>query len=154
MITALALSCFIVGVSDGDTLTARCGEQGAYEQVKIRLSAVDAPEKAQPFGTRSGQHLAELCMRVEATITPHTKDRYGRTVADVECRGQDVGAAQVAAGMAWYFTKYGRGYEQLARVEAQAREQKRGLWADPQPIAPWDWRQMRRAVNDHSPITP
>jgi endonuclease YncB( thermonuclease family) len=36
--------CLIVGVNGGDTLTARCGEPGAYQQIKVRLSGIDAPE--------------------------------------------------------------------------------------------------------------
>ena len=39
------LICLIVGVTDGDTLTARCDQQ----TVKIRLAEIDAPEKAQPL---------------------------------------------------------------------------------------------------------
>lgn len=140
MISA-ALLCLVVGVSDGDTLTARCGEPGTYEQVKVRLSAIDAPEKAQPFGQRSRQHLADLCFRQQAKITPKTKDRYGRTVADVECRGQDAGQEQVRAGLAWFYVRYGKGYEHLPAVEREARAAPRGLWADPAPVEPWQWRR-------------
>ena len=73
---ATALLCLVVGISDGDTLTARCGQPGEYEQVKIRLAGIDAPEKAQPFGQRSKDTLSDLCYMVEAKITPHAKDRY------------------------------------------------------------------------------
>ena len=141
MITALF--CLIVGISDGDTVTARCGEPGAYEQVKVRLGGIDAPEKAQPFGQRSRQHLADLCFQVEATITPKTKDRYGRTVADVECRGQDAGQAQVRAGMAWYYVKYGTGYEALADLEDAARVARRGLWSM-DAVSPWEYRKTKK----------
>lgn len=135
-----ALLCLVVGVSDGDTLTARCGEPGAYEQVKVRLAAIDAPEKAQPFGQRSRQNLADLCFQQQAVMTPKAKDRYGRTVADVECRGQNAGTEQVRAGMAWYYVRYGKGYEHLQALEHGARVNRLGLWADPAPVAPWEWR--------------
>lgn len=135
-----ALLCLVVGISDGDTLTARCGQPGAYEQVKVRISAIDAPEKRQPFGERSRQALAALCFQQPARITERTRDRYGRTVADVECRGHDAGRAQVEAGMAWYFVRYGRGYEHLAGVESEARAARRGLWSMP-AVAPWEWRK-------------
>lgn len=138
------LCCLIVGVHDGDTLTARCGQPGSYEQIKIRLSAVDAPESRQPYGQRSRQQLADLCFQQEATITPRTKDRYGRTVADVQCRGQDAGQAQVSTGMAWYFVRYGKGYEHLQALEAEARAARRGLWADVKPAPPWEWRRAAR----------
>ncbi len=139
-----ALLCLVVGVSDGDTLTARCGETGSYEQVKVRLAAIDAPESRQAFGQRSKQHLSDLCVKEQAKITPRATDRYGRTVADAECRGQDAGTAQVRAGMAWYYVRYGKGYEHLQAVEREARLAERGLWKDVDAVAPWLWRSIHR----------
>lgn len=138
-----ALLCLVVAIADGDTLTARCGQPGQYEQVKVRLAGIDAPEKAQPFGQRSRQHLAELCFQQQAVITPRSKDRYGRTVADVECQGKDAGQAQVQAGMAWYYVKYGKGYEVLYPVQAEAQNAGRGLWSQ-QATPPWEWRRERK----------
>lgn len=139
------LFCLVVAIADGDTLTARCGEPDAYEQVKVRISGIDAPEKAQPFGQHSRQALADLCHRESATIKPATRDRYGRTVAEVQCKGKDVGETQVAAGMAWVFDKYSLGYEHLYPLQEAAKADRRGVWTDPAPVAPWDWRQQRRA---------
>lgn len=147
---ASILLCLVVGISDGDTLTARCPTADVahpYQQIKVRLSAIDAPEKRQPFGNVSRQHLATMCFQVEATITPHSKDRYGRTIADVECRGRDAGTEQVQAGMAWYYVKYGNGYERLAGIEAAARDARCGLWADKTPVAPWEWRKTSKYRN-------
>lgn len=138
-----AIICLVVGISDGDTLTARCGEPGHYEQLKVRTAAIDAPEKAQPFGQRSRQNLADLCFQQHATITPRTKDRYGRTVADVECRGRDAGQAQVQSGMAWVYDRYSKGYEALYPMQDAARQARRGLWSmDATP--PWEWRKAKR----------
>lgn len=137
-----ALLCLVVGISDGDTLTARCGEPGAYEQVKVRVAAIDAPEKHQPFGERSRQHLAGMCFKEQARIAVRTTDRYGRTVADVECRGKDAGHAQVQAGMAWFYVRYGKGYEHLGGLEAEARAARRGLWSV-EAVPPWEWRKTR-----------
>lgn len=109
----IAIFCLVVAITDGDTLKARCGEPGAYQQVTVRIGAIDAPEKRQ--------HLAGLCFKTWARITPKGTDRYGRAVGDVECRGQDVAAEQVRTGMAWYYVKCGRGYEALAGLEAGAR---------------------------------
>ena len=58
---AASLLCLVVAISDGDTLTARCGAPGAYQQVKVRIAAIDAPESRQAFGQKSRQHLAQLC---------------------------------------------------------------------------------------------
>lgn len=129
-----------MAIADGDTLTARCGEPGAYEQVKVRLAEIDAPEKAQPFGNVSRQHLASLCFQQQATIRQTSRDRYGRTVARVECQGKDANLEQVRAGMAWAYTKYLTDPEVKA-LETAARAAGAGLWADQAPVAPWEWRR-------------
>lgn len=65
LLTAVAAhageTCLVVGITDGDTLKARCGVAGSYEQRIFRLAAIDAPEKGQAFGQRSRQSLAGLC---------------------------------------------------------------------------------------------
>lgn len=135
-----ALLCLVVAIADGDTLTARCGAPGAYRQLKVRIAAIDAPERRQAFGERSRQHLASLCFRQRASIQPLNKDAYGRTVAHVRCRNTDVNAAQVRAGMAWVYTSYAHDYPQLAPLERQARVQGRGLWSQRRPQPPWEYR--------------
>lgn len=138
---ATTLLCLVVGTSDGDTLTARCGQPGDYEQVKIRLSGIDAPESRQPFGQRAKQSLSDLCFQVEAKITPKTIDRYKRTVADVECRGADAGQYMVHTGMAWVYEKYDKGYDHLYPLQDAAMKAKRGLWSESEQMAPWAWRR-------------
>lgn len=100
------LICLVVAVSDGDTLKIRCGQPGSYEQVTVRLAEIDAPEKGQPFGNRSRLSLGSLCFGSMAWVQPASKDRYGRTVARVQCRGKDASLEQTRAGMAWAFTRY------------------------------------------------
>lgn len=116
---------------------------GAYRQVKVRLAEIDAPEKRQPFGQRSRQALADLCFQKTARICTATTDRYGRTVARVECAGVDANAEMVRRGMAWVYTRY-QTDAGLIRLEAQARERRAGLWADSSPQPPWEWRQRVR----------
>ncbi len=141
---SVLLLCLVVAIADGDTLTARCGEPGAYGQVKVRLAEIDAPEKAQPFGNRSRQHLASLCYQQLATIRPTSRDRYGRTVARVECRGQDANLQQVRGGMAWAYTKYLTDPD-IAHEQVAARAARVGLWVDSDPVPPWEWRRGKRA---------
>ncbi|MBS0407322.1 MAG: thermonuclease family protein [Proteobacteria bacterium] len=143
--------CLVVGVSDGDTLTARCptGQmEHPYQQVKVRLAEIDAPGSGQPFGQRSKRNLSELCFQVNVTITPTAHDRYGRTVARVECRGRDANLEQVKAGMAWAYTKY-QTDAAFPPAERKARATRIGLWsmlgtAAP-PIAPWEFRHLNRS---------
>lgn len=65
---AASLLCLVVGIADGDTLKVRCGEPGQYEQIKVRLQGIDAPERKQPFGERARQTLAELTFQKEAAL--------------------------------------------------------------------------------------
>ena len=133
------LLCLVIAITDGDTLRARCGEPGSYQQLTIRLAEIDAPEKAQPYGQRSRQHLADLCYQAMATIRPTTRDRYGRTVARVECRGEDASSAQIRAGMAWAYIRYLTDPE-IQRLQDTSRAAGAGLWAEPAPEPPWKWR--------------
>ncbi len=147
--TIALLLCVIVGISDGDTVTARCEAQvdRPAATLKVRLSEIDAPEKAQPFGGRSRQHLSDLCFGKSAAILPVSAgggvDRYGRTVARVTCDGADANSGQVRAGMAWVFDRYATD-RRLYDEQEGARAARRGLWQDAGPIAPWQWRQARR----------
>jgi endonuclease YncB( thermonuclease family) len=129
--------CTVYGVTDGDTIKVRCGEG---EQITIRLGGIDAPEKKQPYGQRSKQAISDLCYLQQATITTKAKDRYGRTVGDVECRGRDAGAEQVKTGMAWVYPRYSKGYEALYPLQDAAKAAGLGLWADDTPEPPWEWR--------------
>lgn len=129
----------VVSISDGDTLTVQDGRQ----QTKIRLAEIDAPEKAQAFGARAKQSLSDLCFGKQAEVIPQSRDRYGRTVARVRCGGVDANTEQVRRGMAWVFDRYVIDGSLYAEQEA-ARNSGRGLWADPTPVPPWEWRKGQR----------
>jgi endonuclease YncB( thermonuclease family) len=137
---ATALVCLVIGIANGDTLTARCETPTGAENVRVRLAEIDATDKGQAFGNRSRQHLAEVCFKKQAVVKPQTTDRYGRTVARVECDGVDANAEQVRAGMAWVFDRYVIG-RSLYTVQEEARAARRGLWADSYPMPPWEWRR-------------
>ena len=139
--------CFVVAVSDGDTLTARCDASGASAPIKVRIAAIDAPERKQAYGPQARANLVHLCARQQATIEPLDTDAYGRTVANVRCGSTDVATAQVSAGLAWVYTQYAKNHPHLPALQRQARESGTGLWSQPRPLAPWDYRrryQQRR----------
>jgi endonuclease YncB( thermonuclease family) len=93
----------VVRIADGHTLAIL---EASNHQRRIRLADIDAPEKAQPFGTRSRRSLAELCAGKVATVDDHGQDRYGRTIGQVMCAGIDANAEQVRRGMAWVYVQY------------------------------------------------
>ena len=130
----------VVSIQDGDTLTVLVSR----EQIRVRLTEIDAPEHNQPFGTRSRQSLGELCANRDARVRVMGKDRYGRTLGRVVCSTVDANAEQVRRGMAWVFDHYVTD-RSLYAVQDEAREARRGLWADQNPVPPWKWRERRRA---------
>jgi endonuclease YncB( thermonuclease family) len=106
----------VVGVSDGDTITVL---DASNQQHKIRLSGIDAPEKAQPFGQRSKENLSRHVFGREVSVEWHKLDRYKRIVgkvlvAETSCREAacpktfDVGHAQITVGLAWWYSKYAK----------------------------------------------
>lgn len=138
--------CLVIAVADGDTLTAHCDPSGASAPLKIRIAAIDAPERKQAHGLQARQNLVQLCLQKKATLEALDVDRYGRTVANVRCGATDVATAQVNAGLAWVYTHYADHHPHLLPLEQQARANKVGLWAEARPLAPWKYRQRYQAL--------
>ena len=133
----------VVSVHDGDTLTVLID----HRQVRVRLTDIDAPELRQPYGTRSRQSLSSLCFGKLASLEVRGHDRYNRTLAKVNCAGTDANAEQVRRGYAWTFVRYTRPDSPLFALQNEARAAHRGLWQDPAPVAPWDWRRNARETS-------
>jgi endonuclease YncB( thermonuclease family) len=128
----------VVGLGDGDTLSVL--REG--KAVKIRLHGIDTPESKQPFGTRARQYTGELAFNQLVTVLVRDTDRYGRIVGEVVLPdGRNLGQELVRAGYAWWYKQYAPKETVLQQLEADARAEQRGLWADPHPIAPWEWRK-------------
>ena len=139
MFTVAVLLCLVVGVNDGDTLTVRCGPPAHNRPSRVRIAAIDAPERGQPYGKRARQALSALCHRQQVTVSPSGEDPYGRLVADVQCQGQDAGAHMVGVGLAWVYDRHAANHRHLYRLQHSAQEARRGLWAG-RPVPPWRWR--------------
>ncbi len=126
----------VVGVNDGDTLT--CLDESNQQQ-KVRLADIDAPELSQDFGKVSREALASMVFGKTVEVVDNGKDRYGRWIGRLSVNGIDVNRQMVATGNAWHYEAYSRD-ESLAAVQAQAQAQRIGLWAQPSPQPPWDYR--------------
>lgn len=136
----------IVAIADGDTVTLL---DRMKQQHKIRLSGIDAPERKQAFGNVSRQHLAGLVFDKQVTAYCPKTDRYRRAICTIEVDGIDANLGQVAAGMAWHYKAYIRDQrpedrELYAEAEERAQRERRGLWADRNPLAPWEFRKAKR----------
>jgi endonuclease YncB( thermonuclease family) len=131
----------VVRISDGDTLTLLVDRK----QIKVRLTEIDAPESHQAFGQRSRQSLADLCAAQPATVRSSGKDKYGRVLGRVECKGMDANTEQVRRGMAWVYDRYVTD-RSLYALQNEARAAHTGLWAEQMPTAPWLWRSQQKAA--------
>jgi len=137
----------VVSVHDGDTVRALDPDKREH---KVRLHGIDAPEVGQAFGTKSRDGLRTLVMGKAVTVDHRGEDRYGRTLARLEVDGRDVNREMVAAGLAWHYVRYSDD-ALLAAAEVEAREARRGLWADREPVPPWEWRAGEHARKTAAP---
>ena len=134
----------VVAISDGDTI--RVMHNGAAE--RIRLWGIDCTEMHQAFGTRAKQFTGDLAFGKDVKVVVRDVDRYGRTVGEVMLPdGRSLNRELVRAGLAWWYQRYARHDEELARLETEARQARRGLWADAHPVAPWEFRKSARTLS-------
>jgi len=151
----------VVGVADGDTVTVLDADK---MQHKVRVAGIDAPEKTQPFGQRAKQRMSSLVFGKEVRLEGDKRDRYGRTVAKVwvsppDCqrcpKTLDAGLTVLTSGLAWHYKKYQNEQspedrECYAFAEDEARSKRAGLWADGNPVPPWEWRKSRRSGGEQN----
>lgn len=142
---AATLTGEVVAVLDGDTITVLDAER---TQHRVRLAGIDSPETGQPYGHRARQALAQAVFRRQVVVGWSKRDRYGRIVGKVLQGGRDVCLAQVTEGFAWHYEQYARDQppadrDSYRQAQVAARAASRGLWQDPAPVAPWDYRRAR-----------
>jgi endonuclease YncB( thermonuclease family) len=138
----------VVTVADGDTITVM---DAGKVQHKIRLSGIDAPEKAQSFGKQSKQNLSDLLFDKDVTVYTRKTDRYGRDVGKVLVDGLDANLEQVRRGLAWHYKAYLKDQSpddrlSYAVAEKEALAARQGLWQDAVPVSPWEWRHQTKAA--------
>lgn len=129
----------VIGVSDGDTVTLLINQQ----PVKVHLYGVDCPEKGQPFSETAKQFTSVLTFDKMATVYSKGEDRHGRTQGWLFIGGTCVNRELITAGLAWWYQEFARHEIKLDDLEQKAREAKVGLWSEPDPIAPWEWRRAQ-----------
>jgi endonuclease YncB( thermonuclease family) len=127
----------VIGVTDGDTIVVLTNDK---QQIKIRLEGIDCPESNQDYGERAKQATVQLCFGKEVTVQKSGEDRYGRTLAYIYIGNVCINKQLLSLGMAWHYKQYNKDTE-LAKLEIEAREKKAGLWSQPNPTPPWDWRK-------------
>ena len=131
----------VTRIIDGDTVEILLNSS----PIIVRLNGIDAPEKDQMFGTRARQVVSELAFGKQVGLILHERERYNRIVADVILPdGRNLSHELVRGGAAWWFRRYAPHDEKMRLLEEEARDAKRGLWADPSPMPPWEFRKLSK----------
>ncbi|MEM1402967.1 MAG: thermonuclease family protein [Pseudomonadota bacterium] len=136
----------VVSVTDGDTVRILSADKTEH---RVRLTGIDAPERGQAFGTASRDHLSSLIAGKAVFVESSKTDRYGRILGKIILDGRDINLEQVESGYAWWYRYYADEQSPTDRrlygaAEAAAQEARRGLWADPNPVNPYEWRRSKR----------
>ena len=130
----------VVSVLDGDTIEVLHNRHPE----RIRRSGIDCLENGQAYSKKAKQAASALAFGKEVTVQTHGLDKYKRILGDVILPdGMNLNHELVKQGWCWWYRKYAPGDTELERLEAEARNAKKGLWADPAPFPPWDYRKAR-----------
>ena len=134
----------VVGITEGDTITVLNSK--TLKDVKIRLYGIDCPEGGQAFSKRAKQFTSKMVFGKVVEVGAITVDHYGRTVSLVYVEGKGVCDELIRAGLAWVYYLYCNLpiCAEWKNLEAEAKEAKRGLWSEHNPIPPWEFRRQRR----------
>jgi micrococcal nuclease len=142
----IALCCCIALSAQAETFSAKVImvlRDG--QKIKVRLANIDAPEKAQAFGKQSRDSLLEMIDKRQVQIDSQAVDQYGRLVGLISVDGRNVNQEQVQRGMAWEYSHYHTDRTYIG-LQSDARQARRGLWAQTSPQAPWQWRKLHPSV--------
>ena len=147
LIQAGTLTGRVVRVTDGDTIVVL---DAGNAQHKVRLTGIHAPERGQAYGTKSKDHLSDSVAGKFVVVEYDKRDRYERILGKVLLSDQDMNLEQIRAGLAWHYKKYQNEQtpadrELYAQAEIEAREVRRGLWYDAEPVPPWEYREIKRS---------
>ena len=151
LILLLTTPCFswgwsgeVVGITGGDTITVLNNK--TLKDVKIRLYGIDTPERGQAFSKRAKQFTSKLVYGKVVEVKVMATDRYGRTVAMIYADKTLLNEELIKAGLAWVYWQHCHHpiCETWKGFQIGARFDKRGLWADPDRIPPWEYRRKKR----------
>lgn len=158
-VKAASLFGKVIEVNSGDVITI----SNLNRPVRVRLLGVDAPEMDQVFGDVAKKHLRDLVfdksVLVEYAGIAGDHSLNGRVLLE----GADIGAQMIRDGAAWVdpdtqhrLTATDR--EVYQQSEVAARSERRGLWQQENPVAPWEFAKavaMRRnPVPAATPVGP
>ena len=134
-------------ITDGDTFHLLSGGQ----TVKVRLYGIDAPEKKQEHGTVATEALRQLCSQQNVKVKVHNTDRYGRSVGELWLNDTlHVNLWMLQQGHAWWYQAYAKKRPDFEEAQLKAQSERVGLWADKNPLPPWEWRSLQKSQKQKS----
>ncbi len=129
----------VVNVLDGDTVLVSRDDR-LQVPIKIRLVNIDAPEKDQEYGMASRQSLLEMVLNKPVRVVTQAVDSFGRVIATLSVGDLNVNHAQVQRGWAWASSRL-HSNKVFMKMQQEAQQNRRGLWAGDNPIPPDLWRK-------------
>jgi endonuclease YncB( thermonuclease family) len=137
-----AISGRVVKILDGDTYDLLPDNKTT---IRIRMEGIDAPEKSMPFGKKAKEYLGDLCQEQTIHVQETGKDANGRILGFSYLEdGRELGTEMLKAGLAWHYKHYNSSPE-LAALEANAKQEKLGLWIEqPYILPPWTVRRLNK----------
>lgn len=126
-------------IRDGDTVDV---VDSAGETIRVRLHGIDAPEHGQRFNRESAAYVKGVVGGRKVRIRRVDVDQFERLIGEIWMGDRRVNGEIVRAGFAWHYRQYAGDDSELAQGEAEARRDRRGLWADERPLPPWVWRRQ------------
>lgn len=115
--------------------------------IVLLVAGIDCPEKGQPQAEKAKQFTSRLCFGKRIVVQESGRDRYGRTIGNVRLtNGKSLNRELIRSGYAWVYRQYSSD-PKLLQLELAAKTKRRGLWKDPQPIAPWVFRRSSAKEN-------
>jgi len=123
------------------------GELNELHYIVIR--GVDTPKPGQPYFDQAKERLTQSVRRRTTRISIVGRDSMMREFADVYSRPKNsedaietnVGLDLIEQGLGWYDGLEFEGDEAFKQAELEAREKRVGLWAQDNPVAPWDFEE-------------
>lgn len=111
----------------------------------ISIKDIDCPELTQPYGKQAKRVTTAYVGNRDVVIRGLATDKQGRLSAEVLLQdGRSLGRELLKEGMAWW-KRSASADQRLELLEELARAGGKGLWSDPKPVPPWEWKQQAKA---------
>lgn len=135
----------VTEIYDGDTISLICLKR----PLKVHLVGIEAPDPDQPYADVAKQHLSDLILNKLVVVHYSGLGDDALILGKVILKDTDIGAQMLRDGVAWYDKNYDNILTEnqrqvYAASELAARNERRGIWQDSNPISPWDFRESRR----------